>query len=189
MKGRRKMTDDILRYSAFGCHYRLKLSQVMLMDSRDFYKFLATVCNQETHEKSLQTLEHILTYMAEAYHKMVEKEIQSRRFTIVLKRLERNQCRVRIMLVLMLQERDSCRMITEAEIRRRCQKYYKEVLDHALSELLNYYGINFPAFADMYAMGGTSATLLYALDHNLMDMDLIEKRRRYEIGKERRSTD
>jgi hypothetical protein len=90
---------------------------------------------------------------------------------------------------LMLQELDNFRIITEAEIRRRCQKYYKEALDKALSALLNYYGINFPAFADMYMMGGTSITILYAMDHNLMDMDLIEKRRRYEIDKERRSTD
>ena len=35
---------------------------------------------------------------------------------------------------------------------------------------------------------GTSITLLYALDHNLFDMDIIEKRRRYEIDKERRPT-
>lgn len=183
------MNDDILRYSAFGATYRLKLSSVARMDSRDFYKFLATVCNQETHEKSLQTLEHILTYMYTEYYQQVEKEIKKQRFTIELKRLEKNKFRVRAMKMLMMQELDSCRIITEAEIRRRCQKYYKEVLDMALSDLLNYYGINFPAFADMYMMGGSSATLLYALDHNLFDMDMIEKRRMYEIDKERRSTD
>lgn len=183
------MNDDILRYSAFGCRYRLYLYQVARLDSRDFYKFLATVCNQETHEKSLQTLEHILTYMYTEYYRQVEKEIQSGRFTIELKRIEKNKYGVRAMKLLMTQEVDSCRIITEAEIRRRCQKYYKEVNDQALSDLLNYYGINFPAFADMYAMGGTAVTMLYAMDHNLMDMDLIEKRRRYEIDKERRSTD
>lgn len=183
------MNDDILRYSSFGAHYRLKLAQVALLGSRDFYKFLATVCNQETHEKSLQTLEHILTYMEDLYHSMVEQGVQSQSFTIALKRLEKNMYRIRIMKLLMMYEIDNFRIITEAEIRRRCQRYYKEVLDQALSDLLNYYGINFPAFADMYAMGGTSATLLYALDHNLMDMDLIEKRKRYEIDKERRSTD
>ena len=182
------MNDDILRYSAFGAHYRLKLAQVALLGSRDFYKFLATVCNQETHEKSLQTLEHILKYMEELYHKQIEKEIQAGRFTIELKRVERNMTRVHIMRRLMQDEIDNFRIITEAEIRRRCQKYYKEVLDQALSDLLNYYGINFPAFADMYMMGGTSATLLYALDHNLFDMDIIEKRRIYEIDKERRPT-
>ena len=182
------MNDDILRYSAFGAHYRLKLAQVALLGSRDFYKFLATVCNQETHEKSLQTLEHILKYMEELYHKQIEKEIQAGRFTIELKRVERNMTRVHIMRRLMQDEIDNFRIITEAEIRRRCQKYYKEVLYQALSDLLNYYGINFPAFADMYMMGGTSATLLYALDHNLFDMDIIEKRRKYEIDKERRPT-
>lgn len=186
------MNDDILRYSAFGAHYRLKLAQVALLDSRDFYKFLATVCNQETHEKSLQTLEHILTYMQEEYHKQIEKEIRMQRFTIELKRLEKNMYRIRVMKLLMMDEIDNFRIITEAEIRRRCQKYYKEILDIALSDLLNYYGINFPAFADMYAMGGTSATLLYALDHPELAADLmetIEKRKRYEIDKERRSTD
>ena len=180
---------DVLRYSAFGCHYRLKLSQVVLLDSRDFYKFLATVCNQETHDKSLQTLEHILKYMEEAYHRQVEKEIQAQRFTIALKRLEKNMYRVRAMQELMLQELDSFRIITEAEIQRRSRSCYREVNNKALSNLLNYYGINFPAFADMYMMGGTAVTLLYALDHNLFDMDLIQKRRRYEIDKERRSTD
>jgi hypothetical protein len=186
------MNDDILRYSAFGAHYRLKLQQVALLGSRDFYKFLATVCNQETHEKSLQTLEHILTYMQDEYHKQVEKEIQAQRFTIELKRVEKNMLRVRIMRSLMQDEIDNFRIITEAEIRRRCQKYYKEVLDQALSDLLNYYGINFPAFADMYMMEGTSITILYAMDHPDLAkdlMDTIEKRRRYEIDKERRSTD
>lgn len=183
------MNDDILRYSAFGCRYRLKLAQVARLDSRDFYKFLATVCNQETHEKSLQTLEHILTYMYTEYYKQVEKEIQAGRFTIELKRIEKNKYRVRAMKLLMTQELDNFRFITESEIRRRCQKYFKEVLDQALSDLLNYYGINFPAFADMYMMGGTSITLLYALDHQLFDMEMIEKRRRYEIDKERRQTD
>lgn len=183
------MNDDILRYSAFGARYRLKLSQVARLDSRDFYKFLATVCNQETHEKSLQTLDHILTYMCTEYYQQVKKEIQKQRFSIELKRLEKNKFRVRAMKLLMKDEIDSCRIITEAEIRRRCQKYYKEVLDQALSDLLNYYGINFPAFADMYMMGGTSLTLLYALDHNLLDMDLIEKRRRYEIGREKQNYD
>lgn len=183
------MNDDILRYSAFGCHYRIKLSQVMLFDTRDFYKFLSTVCNQETHEKSLQTLEHILKYMQEEYHKQVEAEIQEGRFTVALKRLEKHIYRVRVMELLMLQEINNFRVITEAEIKRRSRTYYRELLDQALSDLLNYYGINFPVFADMYMMGGTSITLLYALDHNLMDMDMIEKRRRYEIDKERRSTD
>lgn len=183
------MNDDVLRYSAFGAHYRLKLAQVALLGIRDFDKFLATVCNQETHEKSLQTLEHILTYMQEEYHKQIEKEIQRQRFTIALKRLEKNMFRVRAMKELMLQELESCRIITEAEIQRRCRSYYREVNNKALSNLLNYYGINFPAFADMYMMGGTSITLLYALDHNLFDMDIIEKRRRYEIDKERRPTD
>lgn len=182
------MTDDVLRYSAFGCHYRLKLAQVALLGSRDFYKFLATVCNQETHEKSLQTLEHILTYMEELYHNMVEQGTQSQSFTIATKRLEKNMYRIRIMKLLMMYEINSCRIITEAEIQRRCQRYYKEVLDQALSDLLNYYGINFPAFADMYMMGGTAVTLLYALDHNLFDMNIIDKRRQYEIDKERRST-
>lgn len=185
------MNDDILRYSAFGATYRLKLSQVVLLDSRDFYKFLATVCNQETHEKSLQTLEHILTYMKEEYHRQVEKEIQMQRFTISLKRLEKNACRVRTMRALMRQEIDSFRIITEAEIRRRCQKYYRDLTDVALSNLLNYYGINFPAYADMYMMGGTPITMLYALDHPELAKDLmetIEKRRRYEIDKERRPT-
>lgn len=181
------MNDDIIRYSAFGAHYRLKLAQVALLGSRDFYKFLATVCNQETHEKSLQTLEHILTYMEEAYHKQIEKDIQRQRFTIESRRLEKNMYQIRIMKLLMMYEIDNCRIITEAEIRRRCQRYYKEVLDQALSDLLNYYGINFPAFADLYAMGGTSVTLLYALEHNLFDMDMIEKRRRYEIDKERKN--
>lgn len=186
------MNDDILRYSAFGTHYRLYLYQVARLEARDFYKFLATVCNQETHEKSLQTLEHILTYIYVEYHKQIEKEIQMQRFTIELKRLEKNMYRLRAMKQLMTDEIDSCRIITEAEIRRRCQKYYKEVLDQALSNLLNYYGINFPAFADMYAMGGTSATLLYALDHPDLAADLmetIEKRRRYESGKERKNYD
>ena len=182
------MNDDILRYSAFGAHYRLKLAQVALLDSRDFYKFLATVCNQETHEKSLQTLEHILTYMEELYHNMVDLGAQSHKFTIALKRLEKNMFRVRAMKELMLQELDNFRIITEAEIRRRCQKFYRDANDKALSSLLNYYGINFPAFADMYMMGGTALTTLYALDHNLFDMDIIEKRRRYEIDKERRPT-
>lgn len=181
------LNDDILRYSAFGARYRLKLSQVVMLDSRDFYKFLATVCNQETHEKSLQTLEHILKYISEEYHKQVEKEIQKQRFTIELKRLEKNKFRIRVMKLLMMDEIDSCRIITEAEIRRRCQKYYKEVLDQALSDLLNYYGINFPAFADMYMMGGTAITMLYALDTNLFDMEMLEKRRRYEIDKERQN--
>lgn len=185
------MTDDILRYSAFGAHYRLKLAQVALLDSRDFYKFLATVCNQETHEKSLQTLDHILTYMRKEYHEQIEKEIRKQRFTIELKRLEKNMYRVRIMSLLMAEEIDSCRIITEAEIRRRCQKYYKETNDLAYSDLLNFHGINFPAFADMYMMGGTAMTLLYALDHPDLAKDLtdtIEKRRRYEIDKERRPT-
>ena len=186
------MNDDILRYTAFSAHYRLKLSQVVLLDSRDFYKFLATVCNQETHEKSLQTLEHILTYMKEEYHRQVEKEIQMQRFTIELKRLEKNMYRVRAMQELMLQELESVRIITEAEIQRRSRSYYREVINTALSNLLNYYGINFPAFADMYMMGGTSATLLYALEHPALAADLmekLEKRKRYEIDKERRSTD
>ena len=182
------MNDDILRYSAFGAHYRLKLAQAALLGSRDFYKFLATVCNQETHEKSLQTLEHILKYMEEIYHNMVDQGCQSQSFTIALKRLEKNMFRVMAMKELMLQELESCRIITEAEIQRRCRSYYREVNNKALSNLLNYYGINFPAFADMYMMGGTSITLLYALDHNLFDMDMIEKRRRYEIDKERRPT-
>ena len=182
------MNDDILRYSAFGAHYRLYLYQVARLDSRDFYKFLATVCNQETHEKSLQTLEHILTYIHGEYAQQVEKDIQKQRFTIELKRLEKNKYRVRAMKLLMTQEIDSCRIITESEIRRRCQKYIKEVLDQALSDLLNYYGINFPAFADLYMMGGTAITMLYALDHNLFDMEILEKRRRYEIDKERRPT-
>lgn len=182
------MNDDILRYSAFGAHYRLKLAQVAVLDSRDFYKFLATVCNQETHEKSLQTLEHILKYMEEAYHLEIEREIPAQRFTIALKRMEKNMYRVRAMQDLMLQELDNFRVITEAEIQRRSRAYYREMLDKALSDLLNYYGINFPAFADMYMMGGTAITMLYALDHNLFDMDIIEKRRRYEIDKERRPT-
>lgn len=182
------MNDDILRYSAFGATYRLKLAQVALLGSRDFYKFLATVCNQETHEKSLQTLEHILTYMYTEYYQQVEKEVKKQRFTIELKRLEKNKYRVRAMKLLMTQEIDSCRIITEAEIRRRCQKYYKEANDQAYSDLLNYYGINFPAFADMYMMGGTAITMLYALDHQLFDMEMIEKRRKYEIDKERRPT-
>lgn len=186
------MNDDILRYSAFGATYRLYLYQVARLDSRDFYKFLTTVCNQETHEKSLQTLEHIITYMDAEYYKQVEKEIQMQRFTIELKKLEKNRCHVCAMHDLMKGELEGCRIITEAEIRRRCQKYYKEVLNQALSDLLNYYGINFPAFADMYAMGGTSATLLYALDHPDLAADLmetIEKRRRYESGKERKNYD
>lgn len=182
------MNDDILRYSAFGAHYRLKLAQVALLGSRDFYKFLATVCNQETHEKSLQTLEHILKYMEELYHNMVDQGAQSHSFTIALKRLEKNMFRVRAMKELMLQELESCRIITEAEIQRRCRSYYREVNNKALSSLLNYYGINFPVFADMYAMGGTAMTMLYALDHNLFDMEIIEKRRRYEIDKERGPT-
>ena len=182
------MTDDILRYSSFGCTYRLKLAQVAMMDSREFYKFLATVCNQETHEKSLQTLEHILTYMKEVYHSMVDQGCQSHSFTIALKRLEKNACRVCTMRALMQQELDNFRIITEAEIRRRCQRYYRDVTDMALSNLLNYYGINFPAFADMYMMGGTPVTMLYALDHQLFDMEVIEKRRRYEVDKERRPT-
>lgn len=186
------MNDDILRYSAFGARYRLKLSQVVMLDSRDFYKFLATVCNQETHEKSLQTLEHILTYISEEYHKQVEKEIQMQRFTIELKRLEKNMYRVRAMKLLMTKELSSCRIITEAEIQRRSRSYYRDIISISLSNLLNYYGINFPAFADMYAMGGTSATLLYALECPDLASDLmetIEKRKRYEIDKERRSTD
>lgn len=182
------MNDDILRYSAFGAHYRLKLAQVALLGSRDFYKFMATVCNQETHEKSLQTLEHILTYMEETYHKQVEKEIQKQRFTVELNRLERNMYRARSMRDLMLQELNTCRVITESEIMRRSRLYYKDAHNIALSDLLNYYGINFPAFADMYMMGGTAMTMLYALDHQLFDMDLIQKRRRYEIDKERRPT-
>ena len=182
------MTDDILRYSSFGCTYRLKLAQVAMMDSRDFYKFLATVCNQETHEKSLQTLEHILTYMKEVYHNMVDQGCQSRNFTIALKRLEKNMFRVTAMKKLMQQELDNFRIITESEIRRRCQKFYRDANDKALSSLLNYYGINFPAFADMYMMGGTAITMLYALDHQLFDMTMIEKRRRYEVDKERRPT-
>ena len=182
------MNDDILRYTAFGAHYRLKLAQVALLGSRDFYKFLATVCNQETHEKSLQTLEHILTYMDAEYYKQVEKEIQAGRCTIALKRLEKNRCCVLAMHELMKDELEGCRIISEYEIRRRCQSYYRYTADAALSNLLNYYGINFPAFADMYAMGCTPMTMLYALDHNLFDMDMIEKRRRYEIDKERRPT-
>lgn len=182
------MNDDILRYSAFGAHYRLKLQQVALLGSRDFYKFLATVCNQETHEKSLQTLEHIFTYMKEVYHNMVDQGCQSQKFTIALKRLEKNAYRVYTMRALMRQELDNFRIITEAEIRRRCQKFYRDANDKALSNLLNYYGINFPAFADMYMMGGTPMTMLYALDHQLFDMEMIEKRRRYEIDKERRPT-
>lgn len=182
------MNDDILRYSAFGATYRLKLCQVARLDSRDFYKFLATVCNQETHEKSLQTLEHILKYMEEAYHKQVEKETPAQRFTIALKRLEKNMYRVMAMHHLMLQEMDSCRIITEAEIQRRSRAYYRDAINLALSNLLNYYGINFPVFADMYMMGGSPCTMLYALEHNLFDMDLLEKRRRYEIDKERRPT-
>lgn len=185
------MNDDILRYSAFGATYRLKLPQVVRLDSRDFYKFLATVCNQETHEKSLQTLEHILKYMKDEYHRQVEKEIPMQRFTIELKRLEKNACRVLTMRALMQQEIDNFRIITEAEIRRRCQKYYRDVTDVALSNLLNYHGINFPAYADLYMMGGTPITMLYALDHPELASDLmetIEKRRRYEIDKERRPT-
>ncbi len=185
------MNDDILRYSAFGATYRLKLSQVVRLDSRDFYKFLATVCNQETHEKSLQTLEHILTYMKYEYHTQVEKEIQMQRFTVELKRLERNLCRVTAMKERMQEELDSFRIITEAEIRRRCQKYYRDATDRALSNLLNYHGINFPAYADLYMMGGTPCTMLYAMDHPGLAkdlMDTIEKRRRYEIDKERRPT-
>ena len=182
------MNDDILRYSAFGAHYRLKLQQVALLGSRDFYKFLATVCNQETHEKSLQTLEHILKYMEEAYHLEIEREIPAKCFTIALKRLEKNMYRVRAMRDLMMQELDNFRIITEAEIQRRSRSYYREVNNKALSSLLNYYGINFPAFADMYMMGGTAITMLYALDHNLFDMEILEKRRRYEIDKERRPT-
>lgn len=168
------MKDSILRYSAFGCRYRLKLDHVIFFGSHDAYKFLASVCNQETHEKSLQTLEHILTYMEEAYHLQIKREILAQCFTIELKRLEKNMYRIRAMKLLMMDEIDSCRIITEAEIRRRCQKYYKEVLDQALSDLLNYYGINFPAFADMYMMGGTSATLLYAMDHPDLAADLME---------------
>lgn len=185
------MNDDILRYSAFGCRYRLKLAQAALLGSRDFYKFLATVCNQETHEKSLQTLEHILTYMEDSYHLQIEREILTQRFTISLKRLEKNMIRVRAMKELMLQELDNFRIITEAEIQRRSSSYYREVNNKALSSLLNYYGINFPAFADMYMMGGTAITILYAMDHpELADdlMETIEKRRRYEIDKERRPT-
>ena len=182
------MNDDILRYSAFGAHYRLKLAQVALLGSRDFYKFLATVCNQETHEKSLQTLEHIRTYMGDLYHNMVEQGVQSQSFTISLTRLEKNLYRVRTMYLLILQEINNNRIITESEIQRRSRTYYRENLNQAVSDLLNYYGINFPVFADMYMMGGTALTMLYALDHNLFDMDMIEKRRRYEIDKERRPT-
>lgn len=186
------MNDDILRYSAFGATYRLKLPQVVRLDRRDFYKFLATVCNQETHEKSLQTLEHLLTYMKVEYHKQVEREIQIQRFTIELKRLEKNACCVCTMRALMQQEIDNFRIITEAEIRRRCQKYYRDLTDVALSNLLNYYGINFPAYADLYMMGGTPITMLYALDHPGLAKDLmetIEKRRRYESEKERKNYD
>ena len=126
--------------------------------------------------------------MEEVYHNMVEQGCQSQSFTIALKRLEKNMFRVLSMRELMRQELDNLRIITEAEIRRRCQKFYKDANDKALSSLLNYYGINFPVFADMYMMGGTSITMLYALDHNLFDMDIIEKQRRYEIDKERRPT-
>ncbi len=182
------MTDDILRYTAFGAHYRLKLQQVAMLDSRDFYKFLATVCNQETHEKSLQTLEHIFTYMEALYHNMVDQGAQAQSFTIATKRLEKNMFRVVAMQELMEKELEGCRIISEYEIRRRCQSYYRQVTDTALSGLLNYYGINFPAFADMYMMGGTAITMLYALDHQLFDMSILEKRRRYEIDKERRPT-
>lgn len=185
------MNDDILRYSAYGANYRIKLARAARLDSRDFYKFLATVCNQETHEKSLQTLDHILTYMRKEYHEQIKKEIPKQRFTIELTRLEKNMFRVRIMSLLMAEEIGSCRIITEAEIRRRCQKYYKETYDLAYSDLLNYHGIIFPAFADMYMMRGTAMTLLYALDHPDLAkdlMDAIKKIKRYEIDKERGPT-
>ena len=183
------MNDDILRYSAFGAHYRLKLSQVIRFNSNDSYKFLATVCNQETHEKSLQTLDHILKYMEEEYDTEVRKEAPAMVFTVGLKRLEKNLFRVRAMRELMLQELDNFRIITEAEIQRRSRSYYRESHNKALSMLLNMHGINFPVFADMYMTGGTPITLVYAIDHDLIDQEPIMKRRRYEIDKERRQTD
>ncbi len=182
------MNDDILRYSAFGCRYRLKLSQVIYFRSGDSYKFIATVCNQETHEKSLQTLEHILKYMEEAYDAEIRKEAPAMNFTAALKRLEKNMLRIRCMRDLMMKELDNNRIITESEIQRRSRAYYKNVHNRSLSMLLNRHGLNFPAYADLYMMGGTPITMLYMLDHDLFDMDLIEKRRRYESEKERRQT-
>lgn len=182
------MENDILRFTSFGCTYRLKLSKVMYLKSDGFYKFLAAVCNQETREKSIQTLEQILLFAAEMYDAEVKKEAPALTFTAALKRLEKNMYRISFMHGCLLNEIKGHRVITENEIQRRCRTSYREVYNKTLAVLISSEGINFPVFADMYMSGGTAMTLLYCLDNEIIDRDMIEKRRRYEIDKERRPT-
>lgn len=182
------MNDDILRFTSFGCTYRLKLSNVMYLGSEGFYKFLAAVCNQETREKSIQTLEQILPFAVKMYDEEVKKEAPAMAFTVALKRLEKNMYRISFLHGYLLNEIKGQRVITEAEIRRRCQSNYRNVYNKTMDLLISIEGINFPVFSDMYMSGGTPMTLLYCMDNDLIDMEVVEKRRRYEIDKERRPT-
>lgn len=175
------MNDTILRYSAFGCRYRVKILPVLFLPDYDFFRFMETVCNQETGSKSAGTLEQIVDVADESYKDQITTFSKSMQFPAEFTRFEKHLYQINYMIRFLTSDEYSGVPLSRAEIRGRCKRYYADRFKQAQYALLNYEGINFDGFSKLYMSGGTPLTLLYLVDNKMLPEGYIEEKRRLDV--------